>query len=73
MRDGALGGAAALAPAEDVTAVEALRGELPAFLARSRQLLRLAELAATGPDPDSLLPDVAELERTCAKFLRAHS
>jgi hypothetical protein len=26
-----------------------------------------------GPDPEALLPDVAELERCCAEFLRAHA
>jgi hypothetical protein len=62
-----------LAPLDAESASEALARELPAFLARSRQLLRLAELAATGPDPEALLPDIAELERCCAAFLRAHA
>jgi hypothetical protein len=59
---------------EDVgTRGAAIRAGLPALMARCRHMFELAELAATGPDPESLLPDIAEIRSACAAFVRAHS
>ncbi len=67
-------GAAQLGEAVEIAAQGAsLREALPALVARCRHMLALAELAAAGPDPEALLPDIAEIRRACAAFVRAHS
>jgi hypothetical protein len=49
-----------------------LSSDFAAFNQRATQLLLLASIAAEGPDPEALLPDVAELSRLCAAFVQAH-
>jgi hypothetical protein len=72
LRDASRGDRASRPPATAPDRPE-LCADFPQFLERAQQLLRLAELASRGPDPEALLPDVTELGRACAAFVRAHS
>jgi hypothetical protein len=71
MRRDAVRGGRAVLPSPKIKA-RLIRRALPAFLERARRLLRLAEAGGQGPDPDAALPQIEELRRTCAAFLRPH-
>lgn len=50
----------------------AVAADFPAFRERAEQLLDLAVLASSGPDPEALVPDVSALADLCRAFAQAH-